>query len=39
MYNLLAVSGLLDQLQTIKPRPATVEELTRHALGLTQCEV
>ena len=29
LHNLLAVSGLLDQLHPLKPRKATYEEITR----------
>ena len=29
LHNLVSVSGLMDQLQLLKPRPATIAELSR----------
>jgi acetoin utilization deacetylase AcuC-like enzyme len=31
LHNLIAVSGLLDELKPLKPRKATYEEITRRA--------
>ena len=40
LHNLLAASGLLDQLVTIKPRAATLEEVARSVRhrGINACE-